>query len=135
MAGSLLMDAGHDNGLIVFKLERERPAFSLSGNQLFYMKDKIIRMADLTAGTNQGICSVRKLGSPWAQPKTLSYNPAERAVIVTSVSYSTPFCAWILTRARPPRMDNTSLSPCRILLRLLPEMARIHRRMGRRERE
>ena len=80
--------AGHDNGLIVFKLERERPAFSLSGNQLFYVKDKIIRMADLGTGTNQGICNVRKLGSQWVQPRTLSYNPAERAVLVTSVSAS-----------------------------------------------
>lgn len=81
-----LFAAGHDNGLIVFKLERERPAFSLSGNQLFYVKDKTIRMADLSTGTNQGICSVKKLGSQWVQPRTLSYNPAERAVIVTSVS-------------------------------------------------
>lgn len=81
-----LFAAGHDNGLIVFKLERERPAFSLSGNQLFYIKDKVIRMADLTTGTSQGICSVRRLGSQYIQPRTLSYNPAERAVVVTSTS-------------------------------------------------
>jgi coatomer protein complex subunit alpha (xenin) len=81
-----LFAAGHDNGLIVFKLERERPAFSLSGNSLFYIKDKVIRMADLSTGTNQGICSVRKLGSQYIQPRTLSYNPAERAVVVTSTS-------------------------------------------------
>jgi coatomer protein complex subunit alpha (xenin) len=43
-------------------------------------------MADLTTGTNQGICSVRKLGSQWVQPRTLSYNPAERSVLVTTVS-------------------------------------------------
>ncbi|KAL7422515.1 hypothetical protein Q5752_003163 [Cryptotrichosporon argae] len=83
-----LFAAGHDNGLIVFKLERERPAFSLSGNQLFFVKDKIIRMVDLTTGANQGICNVRKLGSQWIQPRTLSYNPAERAVIVTSTADS-----------------------------------------------
>jgi coatomer protein complex subunit alpha (xenin) len=81
-----LFAAGHDNGLIVFKLERERPAFSLSGNQLFYVKDKVVRMADLTTGTNHGICSVRKLGSQWVQPRTLSYNPAERAVLLTTQS-------------------------------------------------
>ena len=46
-------------------------------------------MADLTTGTNQGICSVRKLGSQWVQPRTLSYNPAERSVLVTSVSFPT----------------------------------------------
>jgi len=45
-------------------------------------------MADLTTGTNQGICSVRKLGSQWVQPRTLSYNPAERSVLVTTVSFS-----------------------------------------------
>ena len=28
--------------------------------------------------------SLRKLGSPWVPPRTLSYNPAERAVLVTS---------------------------------------------------
>lgn len=81
-----LFAAGHDNGLIVFKLERERPAFSLSGNQLFYVKDKVIRMADLSTGANHGICSVRKLGSQWVQPRTLSYNPAERAVLLTTQS-------------------------------------------------
>lgn len=81
-----LFAAGHDNGLIVFKLERERPAFSLSGNQLFYIKDKVVRMADLSTGTNQGICNVRKLGSQYIQPRTLSYNPAERAVVITSTT-------------------------------------------------
>ena len=70
----------------MFKLERERPAFSLSGNQLFYVKDKVIRMADLSTGANHGICSVRKLGSQWVQPRTLSYNPAERAVLLTTQS-------------------------------------------------
>ncbi len=78
--------AGHDNGLIVFKLERERPAFSLSNNTLFYIRDKTIRMRDLTSGTDTGVMSVKKLGSQYVQPRSMSYNPAERAVIVTSVS-------------------------------------------------
>ncbi len=30
--------AGHDNGMIVFKLERERPAFYVHANTLFYVK-------------------------------------------------------------------------------------------------
>ncbi|KAK1920994.1 coatomer WD associated region-domain-containing protein [Papiliotrema laurentii] len=97
-----LFAAGHDNGLIVFKLERERPAFSLSGNQLFYVKDKIIRMADLTTGTNQGICSVRKLGSQWVQPRTLSYNPAERAVIVTTAAENGQFELVTLPKGTAP---------------------------------
>jgi coatomer protein complex subunit alpha (xenin) len=80
-----LFAAGHDNGLIVFKLERERPAFALSGNSLFYVRDKTIRMRDLIAGTDTSVMSVRKFGSQYVQPRALSYNPAERAVIVTSV--------------------------------------------------
>ncbi|KAK4390745.1 Coatomer subunit alpha-1 [Sesamum angolense] len=35
-----LLAAGHDSGMIVFKLERERPAFSVSGDALFYVKDR-----------------------------------------------------------------------------------------------
>jgi hypothetical protein len=79
--------SGHDNGLIVFKLERERPAFALSNNTLFYIRDKTIRMRDLTSGSDIGVMSVKKLGSQYVQPRAMSYNPAERAVIVTSVSY------------------------------------------------
>jgi coatomer protein complex subunit alpha (xenin) len=33
-----LFAAGHDNGLIVFKLERERPAYAVHDNTLFYVK-------------------------------------------------------------------------------------------------
>ncbi|KAK0449697.1 coatomer WD associated region-domain-containing protein [Desarmillaria tabescens] len=52
-----LFAAGHDSGLIVFKLERERPC----------------------------ICCecVRKFGSPYVPPRTLSFNPSEKAVITT----------------------------------------------------
>src|SRR6202012_178251 len=30
--------------------------------------------------------SLKKLGSPWVPPRTISYNPAERAVLVTSAT-------------------------------------------------
>lgn len=123
-------DIGHDNGLIVFKLERERPAFSLSGNQLFYVKDKIIRMADLTTGTNQGICNVRKLGSQWVQPRTLSYNPAERAVVLTSVSHAVK-PGQQLTH-RHPKTANSSWYPCHRLLLRRPQMAKTLHRTARR---
>ncbi|SCZ99345.1 BZ3500_MvSof-1268-A1-R1_Chr3-1g05959 [Microbotryum saponariae] len=79
-----LFAAGHDSGLIVFKLDRERPAFSVHGNTLFYVRDKFVRAHDLTTGSDASVISVRRLGSQFVQPRTLSYNPAERAVIVTS---------------------------------------------------
>ncbi|GAA6015320.1 hypothetical protein JCM10207_008947 [Rhodosporidiobolus poonsookiae] len=81
-----LFAAGHDSGLIVFKLDRERPAFSTHGNTLFYVRDKHVRAHDLTNGSDTSVISVRRLGTQYQQPRTLSYNPAEKAVIVTSAT-------------------------------------------------
>jgi coatomer protein complex subunit alpha (xenin) len=77
---------GHDNGLIVFKLERERPAFSVYQDQLYYIRDKYVRQHDFNTSVDTGLLSVRKLGSAYMQPKTLSFNPAERSVLVTTSS-------------------------------------------------
>jgi coatomer protein complex subunit alpha (xenin) len=41
-----LLAAGHDAGLMVFKLERERPAYVSHGNQLFYVKEKFVKIYD-----------------------------------------------------------------------------------------
>ena len=40
-----LLAAGHDSGLIVFKLERERPAYGGANGSLFYVKDRYLRYA------------------------------------------------------------------------------------------
>ena len=81
-----LFAAGHDNGVMVFKLERERPASSIYQNSLFYItKEKMVRSYDFSKNVESPVMlSLRKLGSPWTPPRTLSYNPAERAILVTS---------------------------------------------------
>lgn len=81
-----LFAAGHDNGVMVFKLERERPASAIYQNQLFYItKEKNLRSYDFIKNTETpSLLSLKKLGSPWTPPRTLSYNPAERAILVTS---------------------------------------------------
>ncbi|CAG8443593.1 6189_t:CDS:10 [Acaulospora morrowiae] len=79
-----LFAAGHDNGLIVFKLERERPAYAVHQNNLFYVKDKNLRVFDFSNGSDLPVLSVRKIGGQYVQPRALSYNPAERAVILTT---------------------------------------------------
>ncbi|KZV97955.1 hypothetical protein EXIGLDRAFT_810456 [Exidia glandulosa HHB12029] len=81
-----LFAAGHDSGLIVFKLERERPAFAVHQDTKYYIRDKYVRQCDLHTSADVGVLSVRKLGSQWVQPCSLSYNPAERAVVVTTSS-------------------------------------------------
>lgn len=80
-----LFAAGHDAGLIVFKLERERPAYAISDNSLFYVKDKQIRHYDFQNGADVAVIGIKK--APVGlnqQPRTLSYNAAENAVLVTS---------------------------------------------------
>ncbi|KAI9801671.1 MAG: hypothetical protein M1833_002353 [Piccolia ochrophora] len=81
-----LFAAGHDNGVMVFKLERERPAFSVFQNQLFYItKEKHVRSYDFQKNVESpSMLSLKKLGNPWVPPRTLSYNPADRAILVTS---------------------------------------------------
>lgn len=81
-----LFAAGHDCGVMVFKLERERPASAIYQNQLFYItKEKMVKSYDFSKNVESpSILSLRKLGSPWSPPRTLSYDPAERAVLVTS---------------------------------------------------
>ncbi|KAJ5801029.1 uncharacterized protein N7518_003097 [Penicillium psychrosexuale] len=81
-----LFAAGHDTGVMVFKLERERPASAIYQNQLFYItKDKHVKSYDFSKNVESPpLLSLRKLGSPWVPPRTLSYNPAERAILVTT---------------------------------------------------
>ncbi|KAI9376266.1 coatomer WD associated region-domain-containing protein [Aspergillus egyptiacus] len=81
-----LFAAGHDTGVMVFKLERERPASAVYQNQLFYItKEKHVKSFDFAKNVESpSMLSLRKLGSPWVPPRTLSYNPAERAILVTS---------------------------------------------------
>ena len=81
-----LFAAGHDNGVMVFKLERERPASVVYQNSLFYVtKEKMVRSYDFAKNVESPpMLSLKKLGSPWMPPRTISYNPAERSVLVTS---------------------------------------------------
>lgn len=81
-----LFAAGHDNGVMVFKLERERPASAFYQNNLFFItKDKDVRSYDFAKNVESPtLLSLKKLGSPWVPPRTLSFNPAERAILVTS---------------------------------------------------
>lgn len=85
-----LLAAGHDNGMIVFKLERERPAFQMSQNRLYYISKKTLWVQDYSSTTeasSRKMLNISKLGTKYAQPRTLSHNPAENAVLVTTVSY------------------------------------------------
>ncbi|KAI8321442.1 coatomer protein alpha subunit [Martensiomyces pterosporus] len=81
-----LFAAGHDNGLIVFKLERERPAAASHQNSLLYVKDSQIRLHDFASSNDAPMVSIRTApaGQYLPPPRTMSFNPAEKAVLLTS---------------------------------------------------
>ncbi|CAI5484716.1 unnamed protein product [Closterium sp. Yama58-4] len=81
-----LLAAGHDSGMIVFKLERERPAYAVHGNILYYVKDRYIRTYEFGSGRDNPLISIRRPGTTGSNqgPRSLSYNPAENSVLICS---------------------------------------------------
>ena len=53
-----LLAAGHDTGMLVFKLERERPAYDATRTRVFYVKDGYLRVKDFDGHENP-ICPVQ----------------------------------------------------------------------------
>ena len=76
-----LFAAGHDAGMVIFKLERERPAHALSGNLLYYVKEKYVRRLDLTTSRDTAVMQIRAGRTP---AYSLSYNQAENAVLIAT---------------------------------------------------
>lgn len=58
----------------------------MHGDSLYYVRDKYVRQYNFSNGADVGVLNARKFGSLYIPPKTLSYNPAERAVIITVAS-------------------------------------------------
>ncbi|KAM3262671.1 hypothetical protein ACQJBY_053041 [Aegilops geniculata] len=81
-----LLAAGHDSGMIVFKLERERPAFAVSGDTVFYVKDRFLRFYEYSTQKEVQVAPIRRPGSVSLNqsPRTLSYSPTENAVLICS---------------------------------------------------
>ena len=76
-----LFAAGHDGGMVIFKLERERPAHAVSGNLLYYVKEKYLRKLDLTTSRDTAVMQIRAGRSP---VYSMSYNQAENAVLLAT---------------------------------------------------
>ncbi|KAL9265382.1 Coatomer subunit alpha-3-like protein, partial [Drosera capensis] len=81
-----LLAAGHDSGMIVFKLERERPAFSVSGDTILYAKERFLRCFEFSTQKELPGIPIRRPGSATLNqgPRTLSYSPTENAVLICS---------------------------------------------------
>ncbi|KAJ8446344.1 hypothetical protein Cgig2_005875 [Carnegiea gigantea] len=81
-----LLAAGHDSGMIVFKLERERPAFAVSGDVVYYVKDRFLRVYEFSTQKDTQVIPIRRPGASILNqsPRTLSYSPTENAILIAS---------------------------------------------------
>ncbi|MED6124238.1 hypothetical protein PIB30_057184 [Stylosanthes scabra] len=81
-----LLAAGHDSGMLVFKLERERPAFAVSGDSLFYTKDRFLCSYEFSTQIDTQVLPFRRPGSQSLNqnPRSLSYSPTENAFLLSS---------------------------------------------------
>ncbi|KAK2187376.1 hypothetical protein NP493_168g04047 [Ridgeia piscesae] len=77
-----LFAAGHDSGMIIFKLQRERPASAVHQNVLYYVKERFLRKLDFTTSKDVSVMQLRGGASSRTPVYSLSYNPAENAVLV-----------------------------------------------------
>lgn len=81
-----LFAAGHDSGMIIFKLERERPAYAVHGNILYYVKERFLRKLDFTTSKDTSVMQISGGGKTPAY--NMSYNQAENAVLICTRSAS-----------------------------------------------
>jgi len=83
-----LFAAGHDYGLIVFKLEKERPAFTVHLSSLHFIKDKSLRSYDFASGKEAPILALRSKSKSSTGLNSLdrfmSFNPEKKQMLVGS---------------------------------------------------
>lgn len=77
-----LFAAGHDSGMVIFKLERERPAYTVHGNLLYYVKERFLRKLDFTTAKDVAVIQIR--GGGKVPVFKMSFNPAENAVLLSN---------------------------------------------------
>ncbi|CAH8625441.1 unnamed protein product [Schistosoma guineensis] len=73
--------AGHDTGFVVFKLERERPAFTVYKDYMFYVKLPHLRRVDFAVTKDVPVIQLRE---GRGQAVSVGYNPIENAMLVLS---------------------------------------------------
>ncbi|EGW31260.1 uncharacterized protein SPAPADRAFT_139873 [Spathaspora passalidarum NRRL Y-27907] len=79
-----LFGACHDSGVMVFKLERERPAHTIFQNKLYYINsEKQLQSYDYSRNeTSLPMLSLKKIGKTWSFMRTISYNQTDNSILV-----------------------------------------------------
>lgn len=82
-----LFAACHDSGVMVFKLDRERPASTLNQHQeLFFINnDNQVQKYNFSSkSTSLPLLSLKKIALPWNKIKNISYNASENSMLIQS---------------------------------------------------
>lgn len=80
-----LFAAGHDSGLIVFKLEHERPAYCVYEDVVYYVKDRTLFSFNYKQNRSIASLNIRRKSGLDCGPRSLHFNPAENAILVLTV--------------------------------------------------
>eukprot|EP00916_Digyalum_oweni_P020369 GHVL01033921.1.p1 GENE.GHVL01033921.1~~GHVL01033921.1.p1 ORF type:complete len:1097 (+),score=164.13 GHVL01033921.1:518-3808(+) len=72
---SSLLAVGHDGGMVIFKLERERPPFCVDGTTIYYVKDRFLQSFDINTGKTFVSLPCKKAVHPLCPgPKSIYFN-------------------------------------------------------------
>lgn len=52
------------SGMLVFKLERERPAYAVHGEVLYYVKERFLRTYDFSSQRDNPLVTLRRVTTP-----------------------------------------------------------------------
>lgn len=79
-----LFGAAHDSGIMVFKLDRERPCSVTHQNELIFInKEKQVQTFDYNKKVSSlPYVSLKNLGQAWNSFKSISYNPSQHSILV-----------------------------------------------------
>lgn len=81
-----LFAACHDSGVMVFKLDRERPASTInpSTQELFFINnDNQVQKYNFgSKATSLPLLSLKKIALPWNKIRNISYNPSENSMLI-----------------------------------------------------
>lgn len=79
-----LFGAAHDSGIMVFKLDRERPSSVIHQNELVFInKEKQVQAFDYHSKVSSlPYVSLKNLGQAWNSFRSISYNPSQHSILV-----------------------------------------------------
>ncbi|KAH3902677.1 probable Coatomer subunit alpha [Saccharomycodes ludwigii] len=81
-----LFGAAHDSGIMVFKLDRERPPFVNNQNQLIFInKEKQVQIFDYKKKiTSLPLVSLKGVDNTWNAFRNICYNPSQHSILINT---------------------------------------------------